>query len=80
VVALSLEALKARLDVNLGSLIWWVAVDWNWMDFEVPFQSKPFYDSIITAFAHVKDKHQAESLLLCSVQMDSTAQKRLRGS
>ena len=36
----SLEALKARLDGALGSLIQWVAAlpmvwGWNWMDFKV---------------------------------------------
>jgi len=35
-----LEALKARLDGALGSLIWWVSAlpvsgGWNWMIFEI---------------------------------------------
>jgi len=38
----SLEAFKARLDVALGSLVWWlvtlhVAGGWNWMIIVVPF-------------------------------------------
>ena len=52
VVPHSVEALKARLDVALGSLIRWVAAlpmagGWGWVGFEVP--SNPnhsvFYDS-----------------------------------
>jgi len=48
----SLEAFKTRLDVALGSLVWW------WMTLHVagrveldghcgPFQPRPFYDSMI---------------------------------
>ena len=38
----SLEAFKARLDVALGSLVWWLmalhtAGGWNWMVIVVPF-------------------------------------------
>jgi len=47
-----LEAFKARLDVALGSLAWWLAslhivgglkVD----EHCCPFQRRPFYDSIL---------------------------------
>ena len=38
----SLEAFKARLDVALGSLVWWLATlhiagGWSWMSTVVPF-------------------------------------------
>ena len=38
----SLEAFKARLDVALGSLVWWLATlhiagGWNWMSIAVLF-------------------------------------------
>ena len=48
----SLEAFKARLDVALGSLVWWMAtlhiaggLELN--DHCGPFQPRPFYDSMI---------------------------------
>ena len=48
----SLEAFKARLDVALGSLVWW------WVTLHIagrlkvdghcgPFQPRPFFDSMI---------------------------------
>ena len=48
----SLEAFKARLDVALGSLAWWLAtlhtVEWLKLDDHCgPFQPRPFYDSMI---------------------------------
>ena len=48
----SLEAFKARLDVALGSLVWWLATlhiagGLKLDDHCGPFQSSPFYDSII---------------------------------
>jgi len=48
----SLEALKARLDVALGSLVWWLATlhiagGLKLNDHCGPFQSRPFYDSMI---------------------------------
>jgi len=48
----SLEALKARLDVALGSLVWWletlhIAGGLKPDDHCGPFQCKPFYDSMI---------------------------------
>ena len=46
----TLEALSARLDGALGSLIHWVAAlpkadGWNWMGFEVP--SNPSHSMIL---------------------------------
>ena len=48
----SLEAFKARLDVALGSLVWWLAtlhiaggLELN--DHCVSFQPRPLYDSMI---------------------------------
>ena len=48
----SLEAFKARLDVALGSLVWWlvtlhVAGGLKLHDHYGPFQPRPFYDSMI---------------------------------
>ena len=47
----SLEAFKARLDVALGSLVWWlvkmpIARGVKLDDHCGPFQPKPFYDSM----------------------------------
>ena len=47
----SLKAFKARLDVALGSLVWWlvtlhIAGGLNLDDHCGPFQPRPFYDSI----------------------------------
>ena len=46
----SLEAFKARLDVALGSLVWWLvtlytAEGLTLYDHGSPFQPRPFYDS-----------------------------------
>ena len=48
----SLEAFKARLDVTLGSLVWWLATlhiagGLKLSDHCGPFQPRPFYDSMI---------------------------------
>ena len=48
----SLEALKARLDVALVSLVWWLATlhiagGLKLDDHCGPFQPRPFYDSMI---------------------------------
>ena len=45
----SLEAFKARLDVALGSLVWWlvtlhIAGGLKLDDHHGPFQPRPFYD------------------------------------
>ena len=47
----SLEAFKARLDVALGSLVWWLATlniagGLKLNDHCGPFQPRPFYDSM----------------------------------
>ena len=47
----SLEAFKARLDVTLGGLIWWlatlpIAVGLKLDDLCSPFQPRPFYGSM----------------------------------
>jgi len=47
-----LEAFKARLDVGLGSLVWWLATLCIGGGLELddhcgPFQPRPFYDSMI---------------------------------
>ena len=49
---LSLESFKARLDVALGSLVWWLATlhRAEWLkpkDHCGPFQPRPFCDSTI---------------------------------
>jgi len=48
----SLEAFKARLDVALGSLVWWLATlhiagGLKLHDHCGPFQHRPFYDFVI---------------------------------
>ena len=47
----SLEAFKARLDVALGSLVWWLATLHIAGGLKLdehcgPFQPRPFYDSL----------------------------------
>ena len=47
----SLEAFKARLDVALGSLVWWLATlptvgGLKLHDHCGPFQFRPFYDAM----------------------------------
>lgn len=47
----SLDALKARLDGVVDSLIWWVATcprkrGGDWMVFKGSFQPKPFYEML----------------------------------
>ena len=48
----SLEAFKARLDVALGSLVWWLATlhiaeGLKLDDHYGPFQPRPFYDDLV---------------------------------
>jgi len=48
----SLKAFKARLDVALGSLVWWLATlhiagGLKPDDHSGPFQPRPFYDTMI---------------------------------
>jgi len=52
VAAPSLEAFKARLDVALGSLVWWLVTlhivgRLKLHDHCGPFQPRPFYDSVM---------------------------------
>ena len=54
----SLEAFKARLDVALGSLLWWlvtlhIAGGLKLNDHCGPFQPRPFYDSMTCAGASI---------------------------
>ena len=49
----SLQAFKARLNVALGSLVWWLATLHTAGGLKLnghcgPFQPRPFYDSMIT--------------------------------
>ena len=51
----SLEAFKARLDVALGSLVWWLTTlhitqGLKLNDCWGPFPPRPFYDSTIKSF------------------------------
>jgi len=53
----SLEAFEARLDVALGSLVWWLATlhvagGLKLSDHCGPFQPRPFYDSMIYLLCH----------------------------
>ena len=52
-----LEALKARLDVALGSLVWWLATlhiaeGLKLDDHCGPFYPRPFYDSLVRCCCH----------------------------
>ena len=53
----SLEAFKARLDVALGSLVWWLATlhiagGLKLDDHCGPFQPRPFYDSMSSHYIY----------------------------
>ena len=57
----SLEAFKARLDVALGSLVWWLATlhiagGLKLDDHCGPFQPRPFYDSMTVSEALLKSR------------------------
>jgi len=59
----SLEAFKARLDVALGSLVWWLvtlhrAGGLKLHDHCGPLQPRPFYDSMIQALLGVRHCRQ----------------------
>ena len=52
----SLEAFKARLDVALGSLVWWLVTLHIAGGLKLnyhcgPFQPRPFYDSMISYYS-----------------------------
>jgi len=70
----SLEASKARLDVALGSLVWWLATlhiagGLKLYDHYGPFQPRPFYDSMIffrtrsEVVLNLKTKNSRNSLI-----------------
>ena len=82
----SLEAFKARVNVALGSLVWWlvtlhIAGGLKADEHCGPFQSRPFYDSMISeeqeqgngraaqfdAIFH-SDPLYGESALICSLK------------
>jgi len=57
----SLQAFKARLDVALGSLVWWLATlpiagGLKLHDNCGPFQPRPFYDSMILVSSSASSK------------------------
>jgi len=54
----SLRAFKARLDMVLGSLVWWlvplhIAGGWKLDDHCGPFQPRPLYDTFVGALLAV---------------------------
>jgi len=58
----SLEAFKARLDMALGSLVWWLATlhmagGLKLHDHCGPVKPRPFYDSMILANGMCKNLH-----------------------
>ena len=64
----TVEAFKARLDVALGSLVWWLATlhiagALKLHDHCGPFQPRPFYDFMI-CLMFPKRKHRTTELLL----------------
>ena len=67
-----LEAFKARLDVALGSLVWWLvnlhtAGGLKHYDHCGPFQPRPFYDSmIILQIEHCSTPEETTGVLAVS--------------
>ena len=66
----SLEAFKARLDVALGSLVWWlvtlhIAGGLKVDDHCGPFQPRLFYDSMIHVFIYGIPISVATSGIMC---------------
>ena len=60
-----MEAFKARLDVALGSLVWWlvtlyIARGLKLDDHCGPFQPRPFYDSMIHCIADKLSHYEGE--------------------
>ena len=58
----SLQAFKGRLDVALGSLVWWLATLHIAGGLKLhghcgPFQPRPFYDSVIFINARLQQLH-----------------------
>ena len=64
----SLEAFKARLDVALVSLVWWLATlhiagGLKLDDHCGPFQPRLFYDFFLTSYPNIKRiKHSSKPL------------------
>jgi len=64
----SMKAFKARLDVALGSLVWWletlhIAGGLKLDDHHGPFQPRPFYN-FMNAMWDMTDKDEAKCLFL----------------
>ena len=63
----SLQAFKARLDVALGSLVWWLATlhiaeGLKLDDHCGPFQPRPFYDSHTVCSPGAAVLHSSEAV------------------
>ena len=61
----SLEAFKARLNVALGSLVWWlvtlhIAGGFKLDDHCGPFQPRPFYDSMKSGIVRTRKSTHME--------------------
>ena len=86
----SLEAFKARLDVALGNLVWWLATlhivgGLKLNDHCGPFQPRPFCDSMIPE--EIKPPYRLQHsggwlcldpYLLCSSNMQTSDKNNLR--
>ena len=69
----SLEAFKARLDVALGSLVWWLATlhvagELKLDDHGGPFQPRPFCDSVKYGNAISSDDLQSTKISQTEIQ------------
>ena len=76
----SLEAFKARLDVALGSLVWWLAIRHIARGFKLddhcrPSQPRTFYDSMNPSFAVIVTRCY-HSQGLCSLSLFLTSQSK----
>ena len=74
----SLEAFKARPDVALGSLFWWlvtlhIALGLKLVNHCGPFQPRPFYDSMIRCIKKsvASRSNEVISNLLCPAEAKS---------
>ena len=77
----SLEAFKARLDVALGSLVWWLATlhiagGLKLDDHCGPFQPRPFSDSIMKVAESLLKFRNAFFLLLFAALHQALTQVR----
>ena len=62
-----LEAFKARLDVALGSLVWWLVTLHMAEGLKLdehcgPFQPRLFYDSMILYYSYISRQTNAQQL------------------